>query len=132
MKRALILKFESRFGTTEAFEHYIRISIALTIALALKDVVMYYADFYLDLTIGMSLYHVEESFITSIQKLEAIYNLNLTILKFYYPLLGIVSMVATQIYYLANVKKFRFYGPTLARQILAFVSSFFPYTFITM
>ena len=132
LKRKGIIKFESCHGIETAHDLYAHLSIALLIIMAIKNVVLYYADIYFDLTIGMSMDYLKRSFITSFDKWESIQNLNLSTLRIYYPLLSIISMIPIQIHCLYNIKKSNFDGAIFKQPFLYLATSLFPIPFLSL
>ena len=108
------------------------VSAIFTLMLATKDIILYYFDIYFDTAIGLALHKMDTEILTSVRKLRAISFINASIMKYYFPGLGLLSTFFIHVYYITQIKRFSFYRPELLYRLITLISMIFPITFTVM
>ena len=108
------------------------VSVILSLALSVKEIISYYTDIYLDTAIGSGLHHMEKYFLTSIKKAKLISFIDIGVMKYYFPGLGFLSTFLMHIFYVYNVRTFSYFRPELKYRLITFISFLFPVTFTVL
>ena len=121
----------------------ISLTILTTIVIYAIDTIIPYYDSHLDASLSIALHHIETFFITSDSKEQEIGFISLTITKYYYYLISILSTICISALFYANLSVLKQnresllfsgseFGMTKIGKIMSFLPIVFPYHFMAM
>ena len=119
------------------------LTLLTTILAYLIDTIVPYYDSHLDASLSIALHHIETFFITSDSKKQEIAFINLTVTKYYYYLISILSTICIQVLFYVNLTPLKqssesllFSGSTIGQtkvgKIVSILTILFPYHFMAL